>query len=448
MKKILQRVSLKNSRYILSLALPVIGTQIANTMVQLVDTMFIGRIDALSLGAVALTGTLIWNIQMISEGFATGLTATISRRIGEKKPGKASEFLRTGLITTLLFAFIFTPLIYFGSDNLFSFIRMPADLFVLGNNYFKTFILFIPSIYGLTAVQAAFNASGETKTTMKVSLIMNLINIILDWALIFGHLGLPAMGISGAALASGISFSFGFIILLFISFYRDWGPLHGKIIYSVKHLKLIVKIGLPALISNMAMGVSQMAVMVLAVTPLGSLSLGAFNIVMKLASVSFMPGFGFAIAAGTSTGQSLGEGNPEKARTMTLIAAFYCSLVMAIISLTYFIIPDFMISIFTNDTEILQMARDALRIYAIFAVFLAPAMVFGGTIRGAGDTTYAMIVMLISRFILRLPAAWLFGIVLDGGLTGVWLAICLDFLIRGILMWFRFKSGKWEKAVA
>ena len=203
---------------------------------------------------------------------------------------------------------------------------MPNDLFNLGSSYFKTFVLFLPAIYGLTSIQAAFNASGETKTTMKVSLIMNVINIILDWALIFGHFGLPEMGIAGAALASGISFSFGFFILLFISFFREWSPLRGTIIFSLKHLKLIVKIGFPALISNMAMGISQMAVMVFAVTPLGSLSLGAFNIVMKLASVSFMPGFGFAIAAGTSTGQSLGEGNPQKARSMTLIAAFYCSL--------------------------------------------------------------------------------------------------------------------------
>lgn len=297
-------------------------------------------------------------------------------------------------------------------------------------------------------MQAAFNASGDTKTTLKVSLMMNVINIVLDWALIFGHLGLPAMGISGAALASGISFSTGFFTLLFISFFREWGPLKGTVFYSVKHLKLIVKIGIPALISNMAMGISQMAVMIFAVTPLGSLSLGAFNIVMKLASVSFMPGFGFAIAASTSTGQALGEGKPEKAKIMTLTAAFYCVIVMAIISLTYFIIPDYMISFFTRDDIILTMSRDALKIYALFAIFLAPAMVFGGTIRGAGDTTYAMIVMLISRFVIRLPAAWIFGIALKGGLSGVWLAMCLDFLIRGIVMWIRFNSGKWKYALA
>ena len=448
MKKLLEKVSLERSRYVLALALPVMGTQIANTMVQLVDTMFIGRIDSLSLGAVALTGTLIWNIQMVSEGFATGLTATISRRIGEKKPDKASEFLRTGLITTLIFSFFLLPVVYFGSDKLFHFINMPDDLFALGNSYFKTFMLFIPSIYGLTAIQAAFNASGETKTTMKVSLFMNLINIILDWALIFGHLGLPALGIAGAAYASGISFTFGFVTLLLISYFREWSPFKGYVLYSVKHLKLIVQIGFPALISNMAMGISQMAVMVFAVTPLGSLSLGAFNIVMKLASVSFMPGFGFAIAASTSTGQSLGEGNSQKARTMTLIAAFYCTVVMALISLLYFIIPDFMISLFTEDPHILNMARDALRVYALFAVFLAPAMVFGGTIRGAGDTKFSMIVMLISRFIIRLPAAWILGIVMGGGLTGVWFAMCIDFLIRGFVMWMRFKGGKWEKAVA
>jgi len=418
MKNILKNFNLKGTHYVLSLALPVMGTQIANTMVQLVDTMFIGRIDALSLGAAALTGTLIWNIQMISEGFATGLTATVSRRIGEKRPELASEFLRTGLITTLIVSLIILPLVYFGSDLLFNLIRMPSELFDLSNSYFKMFMLFLPSIYGITAIQAAFNASGETKTTMKVSLLMNVINIFLDWVLIFGHFGLPPMGIAGAALASGISFTAGFLILLFISFFREWSPLRGFALYSVGHLKLIVKIGLPALVSNMAMGVSQMAVMVFAVTPLGSLSLGAFNIVLKLASVSFMPGFGFAIAAGTSTGQSLGEGDPQKARKMTLIAAFYCTIVMALISITYFIIPDLMISLFTNDSTIVSMTRDALKTYALFAVFLAPAMVFGGTIKGAGDTTFAMFVMLISRFVLRLPAAWLLGIVLNGGLTG------------------------------
>ncbi len=438
----------KNSVYVLNLALPVMGTQIANTMVQVVDAMFIGRISPNSLGAVAMTGTLIWNIHMLSEGFATGLTATISRRIGEKKPGLGSEFLRTGIITTLLFSLILLPIVLLGTDTLFSLIRMPEDLIPIGKRYFKTFILFLPSIYGLTAIQAAFNASGETRTTMIVSLIMNGINIFLDWALIFGHLGFPQMGISGAALASGISFTSGFLVLFVISHRREWGPLKGKVFYSVKHLMLIIKIGLPSLISNMAMATSQMLVMIFAVSPLGSLNLGAFFIVMKLASISFMPGFGFAIAASTCTGQSLGEGNPQKARSMTMIAAVYCVIVMAIISITYFTIPEFMISLFTKDETILSNATKALRVYALFAVFLAPAMVFGGTIRGAGDTRFDMFVMFISRFLIRLPAAWIIGIYLKGGLTGIWFAMCLDFFVRGIILYFRFRSGKWEKSVA
>ncbi|MBB6478769.1 MATE family efflux transporter [Spirochaeta isovalerica] len=443
-----QYYKLRGSSYVLSLALPVMGTQIANTMVQLVDTMFIGRIDALSLGAVALTGTLIWNIQMISEGFATGLTATIARRIGEKEAVKASEFLRTGLIATLFVSFIFLPLIQLGFNGLFGFIQMPSDLYPFASSYFKTFMVFLPSIYGLTAIQAAFNACGETRTTMKVSLAMNLINIVLDWAMIFGHLGFEPMGIAGAAYASGISFTFGFLILLLISSRREWSPFKKSKLFSYSHLKLIIKIGIPSLISNMAMGISQMAVMVLAVTPLGSLSLGAFNIVMKLASLSFMPGFGFAIAASTGTGQSLGAGEPEKAKAITRLAVFYCTVVMAIISIAYYTIPDLLIGLFSTDISIVSMTRSALRIYALFAVFLAPAMVFSGTIRGAGDTRYAMIVMIISRFLLRLPAAWLFGIVLKGGLSGVWLAMCLDFLVRGIVMWIRFRGGKWAKAVA
>lgn len=439
---------LKGSPYVLKLALPVMGSQIANTMVQLVDTMFIGRIDAISLGAVALTGTLIWNIQMVSEGFATGLTATISRRIGEKRPEVASEFLRTGLVFSLIISFILVPPLLAGAGRLLVFIRMPPELLGMGGDYFGSFMIFLPSIYGLIAIQAAFNACGETGTTMKISLIMNVINIILDWSMIFGNLGFPPLGIAGAAYASGISFTVGFFMLLIISFFRPWSPLRGKDFFSFPHLKMIVKIGIPSLISNMAMGVSQMAVMSLAVSPLGSLSLGAFNIVMKLASISFMPGFGFAIAASTGTGQSLGESNPAKARNITNLAVFYCILVMALISLLYFFIPDLLIGLFTSSAEIIEMSRSALRVYALFAIFLAPAMVFGGAVRGAGDTRFAMTVMLISRFVLRLPVAWILGIALGKGLTGVWIGMCIDFLVRGVVMWIRFAGGRWEKCEA
>ncbi len=442
------KINLKNSSFILALALPVMGTQIANTMVQIVDTMFIGRINNLSLGAVALTGTLIWNLQMVSEGFATGLTATISRRIGEKQPRKASDYLRTGLISTVIFSLFLLPIVLLGTDRIFVLMKMPEELYPMAKSYFQTFVKFLPFIYGLTALQAAFNASGETKTTLMVSIFMNIINIILDWALIFGHLGLPEMGIAGAALASGISFSVGFITLLIISFSREWSPLKGTVLFSVKYLKMILKIGIPGLISYMAMGISQMLVMILTVTPLGSFSLGAFHIVMKLASISFMPGFGFAIAASTCTGQSLGEGDPKKARTMTMVSAFYCTIVMALISITYYTIPDFMISLFTKDNTIALMAKDALRVYASFAVFLSGAMVFGGTIRGAGDSRFDMVLMIFSRFVIRLPAAWLLGIYFDIGLTGIWFAMCFDFLVRGFVLWLRFRGGKWEKSIA
>ncbi|MCK5199362.1 MAG: hypothetical protein KAR21_13475, partial [Spirochaetales bacterium] len=167
-------------------------------------------------------------------------------------------------------------------------------------------------------------------------------------------------------------------------------------------------------------------------------------IVMRLASLSFMPGFGFAIATASLTGQHLGASDPDGAERIMWIGTFYCGLVMAIISIVYFIFPEYLTSLFTSSTDIIVLTRIPLRIYALMVVFLAPAMVLRGGLQGAGDTAFTLKMMILSRFIIRLPLSWVLAIHLNYGLPGVWFAMCIDFLIRGLLFVFYTRRGSWR----
>ncbi len=435
----------KETRILLKLAIPAMITQLSMTLVNIVDTMFIGRLGALEIGASAVTGLIIFNITAVGDGFSTGMVATIARMVGENDSKNASIFSTTGTVILVLLGLVLTPVLLVGAPSIFMFMRLPLDLIDTAWDYYSVFISFVPVIFAFIALSASFRARGDTKTPMLVGFGMNILNIFLDWTLIFGKLGFPFLGLRGAALASGLSFLAGTIVLGFISIYSSKGLIKLKKSYiSISHFIRIIKIGVPSMIERFAMSFSQLLVMAISVNPMGNIAIASFHIVMRLASLSFMPGFGFAIATASLTGQHLGASDPDGAEIIMWIGTFYCGLVMAIISIIYFLFPEYLTSMFTSSTEIIVLTRQPLKIYALMVVFLAPAMVLRGGLQGAGDTAFTMKMMILSRFVIRLPLSWILAIYLGYGLSGVWFAMCFDFLIRGLLFVVYTRRGSWR----
>jgi MATE family, multidrug efflux pump len=435
----------KESNILLKLAIPAMITQLSMTLVNLVDTMFIGRLGALEIGASAVTGLIIFNITAVGDGFSTGMVATIARMIGEKDEKNAAVFSTTGIVILVILGLILTPVLLLGAQYIFRFMRLPGDLIDTAWQYYSVFISFVPAIFAFLALSASFRARGDTKTPMLVGFGMNILNIILDWVLIFGKWGFPALELRGAALASGLSFLSGTLVLGFISIYSPEGLLKLKKSYiSISHFMRIIKIGVPSMIERFAMSFSQLLVMAISVNPMGNIAIASFHIVMRLASLSFMPGFGFAIATASLTGQHLGASDPDGAERIIWISTLYCGFFMIVLSAIFLLFPEYLTSLFTPSIEIIDMTRQPLMIYALMSVFLAPAMVLRGGLQGAGDTAFTMKLMIISRFVIRLPLAWFLGVFLGYGLSGVWFAMCCDFLIRGIAFALYTKKGSWK----
>jgi len=420
-------------------------TQLSATAVQIVDTIFIGRISPLAIAAAAVTGIIIFNITAVGDGFCTGMVAAISRMIGQNDRKEAAVFSTTGIVILTIIGVLFTPILLAVADFLFRVLQIPQDLEQTAWEYYSVFISFVPAIFAFEALSASFRARGDTKTPMIVGVIINILNVLLDWLLIFGGLGIPAMGVMGAALASGLSFFAGSLLLLIGSIYSKDGLFTLKrSCLSFSHFIRIARIAVPSMIERFAMSFSQLLVMSLAVNPLGALAIASFHIVMRLASLSFMPGFGFAMATATLTGQHLGASDPDGAERMIWTGTFYCGLLMIIISVIYFTLPGPLVALFTTSADVILATAVPLRIYACLAVFLAPAMVIRGGLQGAGDTAFTMKLMIISRFVVRLPLAWILGVHLNLGLSGVWFAMCMDFIIRGIAFTAYARRGRWK----
>ena len=434
-----------DSREILELAVPAILSQISLTAVEVVDTIFIGQLGPIPLAASGLIMLIVWNIRMMAEGFGIGLTTCVARMVGAGDLRNASLYFRAAIIGFSVLGLLLVPMLRFTHNGLFRVMQMPKELFPASRDYFSLFVLFIPFVYLLVALQFGFRAAGNTLTPMIVGVGMNVVNLVLDWILIFGRFGFPEMGIRGAALASGISFVCGAGALLVLSLKKPWGPFGKGPFFSFSHLGKVLRFGLPATAERMTMSISQIVVMALSVNPLGSYSIAGFQIVIRLASLSFMPGFGFSIAASTLTGQNLGAEKPERAERLVWKSVLYAAGIFAAVAVLYFTIPETLIRLFTESKDIISIARRPLRLYAAMAIFLAPTLVVSGGLRGAGETRFPMIIMFLSRFFIRLPLCWSLSIRAGLGLFGVWIGMCSDFLIRSIVLTLKFRQGKWKQ---
>jgi putative MATE family efflux protein len=430
---------------IFRLAVPAMATQVSLTLTQLVDMVFLGRIGPAAIGGVGLVANLLFNIHAIGLGFSVGLTACMARMIGAGDDRSAAVFYRTGIVSIAALGVVLAPVLRATAREVLLAIGTPDMLMPDAVAYYRMIMVFVPFLFGMASLSAAFRAAGDARTPMLVGVLINLINVLLDWALIFGHLGFPAMGAAGAALASGVSFVVGSGLLLILSLSRPWGRgVPGRLV-SPPHLKRIVRISLPATGERLTMSLSQMLTIAVAVNPLGGLHVAAFQIVLRLVSTSFMPGFGFAMASAALTGQLLGAGKPQEAERAVSRTVLYCMLVMTVFAVGFLFFPGPLVRLFTDDPVILEMARGPLLIYAGMIFFLAVATVVSGALQGAGDTRYLMILMLLTRFPIRVPLAWLLGVGLGGGLLGVWIGMSSDFLIRAVVLIFHFRKGAWKK---
>ena len=430
---------------VLRLALPATGEQLLSMMVSIVDTMLVGHLGASALAAVSLATQWTFMAITLFTAVSTGATALVARSVGAGDWDTANRTVRQSVLVGLIIGLAATALALQFAEPAVALMGAEPEALVQGVTYMRI----ASSIFVFSALMFVGNAClrgvGDTRTTMMVMAIVNVLNIAVAWTAINGPFGLPRLGVAGSALGAAVGRAAGGLLVLGILLkgrsglkldWRSWRPDFGLV-------KRVLRVGLPTGAERVAMRFGMMVFM-RAIAGLGTVAVAAHAVALRAESFSFMPGFGFAVAGTTLVGQGLGAHDPKRAERSGYLTYQMAAALMAVMGLVFVLFPQPLIRLFTDDLMVVQMAVTPLRIVGFIQPLLAAAMVFPGSLRGAGDTRFPMYVTSASIWSIRVPAAILLGLGLGMGLTGAWLGMATDLSVRGIVFFLRFRSGRWK----
>jgi putative MATE family efflux protein len=375
---------------------------------------------------------------------ATGVTALVARHTGAREPEDANHVLHQGYLLGVLMGIAGTVLSIAFAEPMMHLLRAPADVVAPGTAYLR--IAAVPFILTswLFIGNAALRGAGDTRSPMMVMFFVNIVNIVVAYAFIYGIGPLPEMGVAGSAMGAAAGRGVGGLLVLALLL-RGRGGLRLKLsglLPDMLQIKRIANIGVPAGAEQLLMRFGMTAY-VTTVAALGTKAYAAHQLALQGESIAFMPGFGFAIAATTMVGQGLGARRPDQARADGYLAQRMAILFMSAMGVVFFIFAAPILDLFINDPEVVQLGVWPLRLVAFSQPALATSMVLSGGLRGAGDTRATMVITSGGLWLVRLPLAML----LTGplGLLGAWIAMGLDLQLRGTAVFLRFRSGRWAR---
>ncbi|ACB84575.1 MATE family efflux transporter [Natranaerobius thermophilus] len=458
---LLEGENLTNSeirKKVIFLAWPAIIEMFLMTFKQIVDNAMVGRLGEASIAAVGLSMSPMMFFMGLFAALGVGTTAVVARHIGAKEHNQANLAGRQAIIMSVATALLVTSIVFPLAPTIINLMGAEPEVVPLGTDYLRIIsagILFISSSFILSGV---LRGAGDTRTPMRVNAVANVVNIILNFLLIFetremSFLGIEflmpgaGIGVQGAALGTSISRAIASLLVVKTL-------LKGKSVIKINlsdsfrpdftMIKRIVKVGIPTAIERMAMSSGQV-LFTRIVASLGTTATAAHHMAINAESLSFMPGFGFSMAATTLVGQGLGAKDPKLSERCGLETWRLGAGVMSFMGLIFFFFPHVLMNFLTNEPEVIDLGVMCLRIVALAQPPFATAIILSGGLRGAGDTTFPAVTTAIGMLGVRLILAVLFAFVFNWGLFGAWLAMASDLYVRGILVFLRFKSGKWKE---
>ncbi len=432
----------------MSLAGPAIVANLLFTLVFIVDTFIVARLEnEVFLAATGLASLImIWSNAAI-QGISIGATSLVSRTLGEKDFPLARQISAHCLIITFLIVGIMILVGLPLAPWIIRLLQAEPKVVPVAARYLR--LVLLSSVLGMPLLMAntILRAKGDTKTPMWITGAMNLINVVISYVLAFGVGPFPRMEVYGVAWGTVIARNLGGLAGLWILFTDRIGiSLRSQdfIHISRKLLSRIWHISLPAIVERVGNSTSY-AIFFGMVTKLGTTVLAAHQIALNIESLAFMPAFGASIATTTIIGQAVGAGRQRIAEIAIKRTIIITTIAMAALGLLFILFAPAAIRPLKATPEALKLAGLALQIAGLELPMFALVFIFNGALRGAGDTKSPMFVNMACILILRLPATYLMGFVFGWGIAGVWLATVIDWTGRALGLWLIFRKGVWKQ---
>lgn len=442
---------------VLQLTLPVIIEQTFITLLGVINAMMAGHISKEAAAAIGMIDSLNSIFVTVFSSLAVGGTVVVAHYTGKNSLKDANEAAKqsiySGMFLALLIA-IFTgifryPIIYwlFGAAE-------PAVI-QLGLIYFQWTLPTYPLIAFTSIACGVLRGAGNTKSPAQVVTLMNGINILLSYILIFGismpipffPTGLPSLGVHGAALGIGCARLVGALLLIHI---LVRGSVHLRV-DRIFHFKLdwektraILNIGIPASLESLLFSVGKLITQTFIVA-MGTVAVVSNYIGMSLHSLLMIPGGALGIAATSLVGQYMGRGDASEASKALWYLNKLSVFCLIGLNLACFPLMPWFTGLYTTNQEIIALSTMLLRITAFIVGIWPFSFLLPAGLKGAGDVRFTLIISTISMWLFRISLGYLLGITLNWGVLGVWIGMYGDWAVRGLAFWIRFKNDRWQK---
>ena len=426
-------------RAMIRLALPVAAVQLGIMAMGVTDTIMVGHVSPAALASTALGNLYFFIAGIFGQGMLMALDPVVSQAVGARDEEAITRALQRGLLLALALTIV-TCATFIPVRAVFTLLEQPAEVIPDAATYVHVAIPGVFPFYAFVVFRQSLQALGRVAPVLWTVLAANLLNAGLNWVFIFGNLGSPAMGVSGASLATSIGRWAMALVLLAVAGndlrhrLKPWRAESGAIVPLMRMLRLGIPIGVQYLLEYGAFAAAALLMGVL-----GTTQMAAHQIAINLASFTFMVPLGVSTATAVMVGHAIGAGDEAQARRSAVAGIVSGTAFMVLSGLAFRLFPGALARAYTGDATVVALAATLIPIAGVFQVFDGVQAVAAGVLRGIGDTHAAAIINVVGFWLIGLPVSWWLAFREGGGAVGLWWGIVVGLAAVALILLARVR---------
>ncbi len=425
-----------------SLAMPVVLSSFLQRSVGIVDIFLVGGLGASSIAAVGIAQVMVFVVMSLSWGVNVGATVLVFQLWGADRKRDAGKAAFQAMLLAAAAAVGITVIGQLFGGKIASLLGANQEVQHILFDYTRIIFTFIFFTIAINVLSGIMHGTGDTRTPLYATLIVNLLHVVVAYPLIYGKWGLPALGVKGAAIAIAVSECMGAVFLFARSVARRYLVITREL--ELKLTTMTIRLGWPIFVDRFLQNTGSL-VFAKVILLYGTAVYAAHQVGLAIEAISFMPGYGIAVAAATMVGQNLGAGRPDEAKISAFEANRLAVVLMSSMGLLFFFFPYALLRMFTSDPEVIRYGILYMKIVAFAQVPLAVSMVLTGSLRGAGDTGFIMFATIAGMWLIRLPVTALLATAFKAPIRYVWSIMIIDWLVRMTMLLGRYRKQRWGR---
>jgi len=431
---------------VLRLAMPVTLGMLTFTLLSIVDTAMLGRLGAVPLAASGVAGVLFFAVVFPLSSMSVGTQTLVARRFGEHQDTACGQVLNTGWVLGLLLGLPLAALAPWLARMLSPLASNDPVVRASASVYMQYRFLGAPFMLLNMVGQGFLAGIGRTKHQFIGSVVVTLVNLLLDYALIFGRWGFPQLGIQGAAIASSVALGMGSVYFMGVLALPEYRRRFGVFVrpwLARAWVWPMIRLSAP-IVGQRVLSNGAWSVFFALVARIGTLELAATNVIRSIYHLSIMVAVGLGVAASTQVGQNLGKGRPEAAEQLGWETLKLGTIAMLLVGGLFVVVPGLIFRLYTQDAAVIAVGRMPLMLLGLVQPFAGVTLILSHALQGAGNTRYVMVAEFAS-ILLYLPMVYGLGLRTPLGLVGAWTGEYVYWLVLAVAMAWKFRGGSWKQ---